>query len=266
MHKVVALLRASTLHAFSYRLALVFSLLGLLAITIPLYLVADALHPYMEGVIQGEASNYFAFVLIGIFLFNLITPMAGQLGGVIGSSISTGTLEALLSTATRLPTLFAGLLSYNLCWQVARGGVLLLFGAMLGAELMWSQLLFGSLIIVLTLLSYLAVGIVAGAMVLVFRTAGPLSMIVLTLSGLLGGVYYPTHVIPSWIETISLFIPLTYGLRSLRRMVLNGAPFQAVLPDVATLAIFSLILLLVSSGIFAMAYRYARRTGTLTHY
>jgi ABC-type multidrug transport system permease subunit len=89
---------------------------------------------------------------------------------------------------------------------------------------------------------------------------------VLVLSGFLGGVYYPTHVIPSWLQNVSAFLPLTYGLRALRQTLLEGLPLRAVLPDVLVLVAFVALLFLVGAFAFRQALRYARRTGTLAQY
>ncbi len=86
------------------------------------------------------------------------------------------------------------------------------------------------------------------------------------MSILLGGVYYPTKVIPSWIEYIADWVPLTYGLRALRRLLLEGASFSSVLPDVLTLTAFGLALSSASVVAFAIALRYAKRSGTLAQY
>jgi ABC-2 type transport system permease protein len=266
MFKIVALMRASALQAASYRLNLVFSVLGLVATTIPIYFVTDALQPTMEGVIDAQASSYFAFVLVGIFVFGFLGLALRQVAAIISSGIGSGTLEAMLSTSTRLPTIFAGLVAYSYCWQLVRGLLLLVFGTILGASLLWGQMLFGGIILILIILSYLAIGIVGGAMVLAFRTTGPLTSVVLTVSGLLGGVYYPTEVIPSWLENISFVVPLTYGLRSMRQLILNGASLPEIMPDVAILAGIAFGLLSISSILFFAAFNYARRTGTLTHY
>jgi len=266
MRKLLALFRVNALQAASYRLNLIFSLAGLIGVTIPIYFVAGALQPVMEDSISAQADNYFAFVLIGIFVFGFLGPATSQLPGIISGGIATGTLEAMMSTSTRLPTLFGGLMSYNYAWQVVRGLLLLAFGSLLGARLLWGQMLFGAVILILIILAYLAFGIIAAAMVLAFRTTGPLSQVILTLSGFLGGVYYPTEVIPSWIENVSAVIPLTYGLRSLRQVILTGAPAGEVLPDILRLSAMAAVLLAISMTLFHFAFQYARRTGSLTHY
>jgi len=115
-------------------------------------------------------------------------------------------------------------------------------------------------------LAHLPFGLFGAALVLWFRTTGPLPKGVLAASGLLGGVYYPTQVIPAWLHTASAGLPLTYGLRSLRRVLLDGAPFSAVAGDLAILAAFATVLLALGAWTFDRALRDARRTGTLAQY
>jgi len=83
--------------------------------------------------------------------------------------------------------------------------------------------------------------------------------------GLLG-VYYPTTVIPSWLHDVSGLVRLTYGLRALRRSVLDRAPLDAIASDLGILSAFAVVLLGSSLVVFAGALRYARRAGTLAQY
>lgn len=266
MYKVLTLLRANWVAASTYRVGVMVSLFGLLATVVPLYFVANALQPTMANAIRTEGGQYFGFVLVGMIAFSFLGAAMNALPTAISSGIATGTLEALLCTPTRLPTILAGLISYQLMWVVVRTLVLLLAGSLLGASFVWGHALVGLGILCLIVIAYLAIGILAAALVLAFRTSGPLTRAVLTLSVLLGGVYYPTRVIPSWIERISDVIPLTYGLRALRGTFLGGAPLRTVLPDVLVLALFAAGLLLISAWAFLTAFDYARRAGTLSHY
>jgi ABC-2 type transport system permease protein len=266
VYKVLALMRVSMLTAASYRLSLVISLVGLLASVVPLYFVANALQPVMADAIRSQGGQYFAFVLVGMIAFSFIPAAMNSIPGAIGGGISTGTLETLTSTPTRLPTLLAGLVGYSFCWLILRSLLLVAAGSLLGAQFVWSSLAVGTGILALTVLAYLPIGLIAASLVLAFRTAGPLVQGVSVLSVLLGGVYYPTHVIPSWIETLSFAVPLTYGLRALRQTVLEGLPLASVLPDVGILAAFAAVLLVLGVVVFQYALRYARRVGTLSQY
>jgi ABC-2 type transport system permease protein len=144
--------------------------------------------------------------------------------------------------------------------------VLLAGGWLLGASIAPASLPFALVILAVIVLAHAAIGLLSGAMVLAFRTAGPLSRLVLVASSLLGGVYYPTHVIPSWLRVVSEVLPLSYGLRALRRVLLQGASFSDVAPDLLILLGETAVLVALGVGVFSLAFRYARRQGTLAQY
>jgi ABC-type multidrug transport system permease subunit len=83
---------------------------------------------------------------------------------------------------------------------------------------------------------------------------------------LLGGVYYPTQVIPSWIRDLGSVIPLTYGLRAIRQVVLRGDPVTAITRDAGILLGITGLTMLLGLTAFILALRHARRAGTLSSY
>jgi ABC-2 type transport system permease protein len=130
----------------------------------------------------------------------------------------------------------------------------------------WSSALPAALLLALIVLSYLPFGILAASLVLAFRTTGPFPTAILTVSALFGGVYYPTQVIPSWLEQVSIVVPLKYGLRALRRCLLDGASLTASAFDISILSVGTIIMMAISLVVFTWALRYAKRTGTLAQY
>jgi ABC-2 type transport system permease protein len=266
MRKVLAMMRANWIAASSYKINMVWSLIGLLIAVVPVYLVTTAFQPMMADKIRNEGGQFFGFVLVGQVAFILLTAAVTALPGSISSGISSGTLELLLSTPTRLPTLFAGMVGYTFTWTSVRCLLMLTAGWVLGATIAWEKVPAAAMILALIVLTYMSAGIIIAAMFLAFRFTGPIAQGVLVSSVFLGGVYYPTKVIPSWIQNISDFIPLTYGLRALRGTLLEGAPLVAVLPDVGILAAFCAVLLSLSSMAFLAALRYSKRMGTLSQY
>ncbi len=266
MREALALVRASWLSAVSYRVSMVFSIAGLAAMVVPVYFVANALQPLLAEAIATEGGQYFAFVLVGMITLNYLADAVQALPSAIRNGVNTGTLEALLSTPARLPSLLGGMTGYDFIWTTLRSVVFLLAGWVLGAAYAWERVLSAAGILLLIVLSYLPFGLLTAAMVLAFRTPGPLPRLALLLSGLLGGVYYPTRVIPSWLQYVSDAIPLTYGLRALRQVFLEGMPLRAVATDLAILTLCTAVLLAVSVWAFTAALGYARRTGTLAQY
>ena len=266
MRKVLAIVRANWLTALSYRLETFFTFLGIFVAIIPVYFVSHALQPLMATSIRSEAPEYFGFLMVGWVAFSFANTSVNALPGALGGEISTGSFEALLGTPTPLVTLLTGMIGQAMSMNVIRATVIVLFGCLFGLNIVWSSALAGAGILLMIILSYLPFGIFAAALILGFRTTGPFPTVVLTGSALLGGVYYPTQVIPSWIERLSVLVPLKYGLKSLRRTLLDGAPLSASLADLGVLAGLTCVGLALSLLAFSLALRYSKKAGTLAQY
>jgi ABC-2 type transport system permease protein len=122
------------------------------------------------------------------------------------------------------------------------------------------------LVLLLTLLAHLPLGILAAAFILVFKQGDPVTSILGSLSGLLGGVYFPVAILPAWVQIISRFLPLTYSLEGLRQAVLNGKGISQLSHQILILAAFAVVLLPLSLAVFAGAVRQAKRLGTLSQF
>jgi ABC-2 type transport system permease protein len=266
MREALALLRAGWIAALSYRVNLLFTLLGLGLMLVPLYFVAQALQPVAAASIQNEGRDYFGFLLIGLAVLAIVSTTVTGLPNTISSAIGSGTFEAILATPARLPAILLGLIGYEMSWSVTRAVLMLCFGAMLGSGLTLTGVPLALLALTLTLAAYLGISLGLAAMILVFRTVGPLSNGLLGASALLGGVYYSTTVIPSWVQKLSAVVPLTYGLRVIRLALLGGAGPGPVAGDLLDLASLAGLLLLAGGVAFAYGLGYARREGTLGQY
>lgn len=266
MRSALAIIRSRWLAARSYRLRMLLSLVSLLLTVVPLYFVANALQPIMADRIAAEGDQYFAFLVMGMVTMLLLPTAVNALPGEIGGGISTGVLEAMLGTRAGLPAILGGLTGFGLIWSFIRAAVMLIGASLLGATILWSRSGIAIVILLLIVLSYIPFALIGSAMVIAFRTTGPFAQGVLGVSALLGGVYYPTQVIPSWIESVSAFVPLTYGLRALRRTMLDGQPLQAVAGELGILLAFIVGLMAVGTLAMHLAMSYARRAGTLSQY
>jgi ABC-type multidrug transport system permease subunit len=182
VRRILALARANWETMLSYRLQLLISVAGLLVTVVPLYFVSGALQPVMASAIRTEGGQSFGFLLLGLATFSLVSVAVVALPSRVASSIGSGVLEAMLATPTSTPALFAGLSAFDLVWAGLKGAMLLASGWVLGANLNVGQFLPGLLILVLIVLAHFPIGLVGAAMVLTFRTAGPIPKGILMVS------------------------------------------------------------------------------------
>ena len=266
MRSIIALLRAAWLTSTSYRLATILSLGGLLASVVPIYFVANAVQDVAEASIALEGGRYFNFIVFGTAAMYVVGAALAAVPSALAGSIGSGTFESLMVTRTSLPVILMGMASHPLLQSLFRAGVLIVGAMVLGLSLRWTMVPAALGIVFVMLLAYVAIGLVAAALILVFRTAGPLITIVTSGSALLGGAYYSTGVIPGWLQSLSGLVPLTYGLRAVRRLVLGDATLVDVSGDVAILALLAVTGLAIGILAFMAALRHARRAGTLSQY
>lgn len=266
MRSILALLRASYLSAASYRLSLVISFAALLISVVPIYFISGAVQPVVADSIAAEGGQYFGFVIIGLAAVYVLSAATNALPGALAGGLGSGTLEALFVTRTPLHETLLGLIAYPLALALVRSALLVAGAALVGVGISWTALPMAIVVAALIIGAYLSFGLVAAALVLVFRTSGPLTTAVVAGSGLLGGVYYSTTVIPAWLQDLSALVPLTYGLRALRMLLLGGAPVSEVINDVSALTFMTVVMLSVATLLFAAALRHARSAGTLSQY
>jgi ABC-2 type transport system permease protein len=263
---VWALFRASWLTATSYRLQTVMTLLTLWVTVVPVYFLATALQPTMAAAIRDEGRAYFPFMLTGVIAISLVSVCVTAVPSAVQSGIGSGFLESLLATRAPRSALVVGLGSYPIAWGVLRAVLMLVAGVALGARWHVAGIPLAAAIAMLVVVVHWAIGLVAAAMIVAWRTAGPLTTAVVVASTLLGGAYYPTQVIPSWIQQLAVVVPLQYGLRAFRQVLFGGADFAAVWRDVLVLATFAVALTAIGYGALLLSLRYARRRGSLSHF
>lgn len=263
---IVALLKASFLTASSYRVRFVQALVTSLITVIPVFFVARALQPMMGPTIQAEGKDFFAFLVVGFVVMSFVVMCVDSLPSQVSGDINNGFFEALLGAPVGTPSILVGMVAYPVLFTVLRGAIMLALAAALGVHVSLARLPEVALVVALLAVAHFGVSLVATGLMVAFRTTLSIPQVVIAASGFLGGVYWPTSVIPSWVHEVSEFVPLTYGLRAIRQAVLEGRALPQLADDVLTLAAFAGCLM--SLGILAMslALAHARRRGTLSQY
>jgi len=263
----LAFLRRDLHSEVSYRFSFLLQFMSIFFSVAVFYFVAkllgDSVNPYLEP----YGGDYFSFVLIGIAFGSYFGVGLSSFSSGLRTSQTTGTLEAMLSSPTRLSTIILSSAQWNYLITTLRVVVYLLVGSVfLGVQLGDANYAAALVVLVLTVISFSSLGIIAASFIMVLKRGDPVTWIFGTVSNLLGGIYYPVAVMPEWMQRLADLIPVTYALRAMRLALLQGAGFDVLWPDLLALGIFSVVLLPMSLVAFGVAVRIARIDGSLTHY
>lgn len=252
--------------AVSYRFGFVATIGQSMVSLFFLYFLGKLVAP---GAGTGTATlraGYFSFAVVGTSLLGLVNVGLSTVSDRLRADQTTGTFETLLAAPTpgwltvvsgaAYPILFSAAVSL-LTLAIALGA----FGMRLHASLASGAVAAGALLLTVALFCALGVGL-ASAVVL-FKSGVPLVPFASTVLMLLGGVYYPVHLLPAPLRVLSYLLPFTWALDVIRRAILLA---QVPWAELGWLLLSAAVLVPMSLGVFAAALNRARRLGTLGQY
>ena len=92
----------------------------------------------------------------------------------------------------------------------------------------------------LTLSTFMGLGVLAAAFILRFKKGNPVTWLIASTSELFGGVYFPVEILPDWMRSVSEWIPMTHALIALRKTLLANATMAEVSTHLMFLFVFTL--------------------------
>jgi ABC-2 type transport system permease protein len=249
--------------ARSYRLDFGLRLLSVLLAVVAFFYVSRVIGDKPEFAAYG---GYQPFVVIGFTLMIYWQTALKGFGGAVRNEQMMGTLESVLMTPARLSTIVVGSSLWAFVGATLTAVVLNLSSALLYDFSLKGSLPLALLIMVLTTVTCACLGVISASFIMVFKRGDPLGFFIGALFTLLGGVFFPVDVLPSWLQKLSLLLPITHGNDALRSVLLLGKGFQDVLPQLVVLSVFAALGVPLSLICFKKAVFCAKRDGTLVQY
>ena len=267
IEKSLAFLWRDFINEASYKFAFFLQLVGILVSMITYFFLSKLLGDIGVSYLKPYGGNYFSFILIGVAFFSYLRISIDGISKSIREGQMLGTLEALLVTQTGIPTIIISSSLYSFIFASFKVAVYLLLGVFVFGVNMGNANFAGALLILLlTIISFSSFGILSASFVMVLKRGDPISSIFTSVSGILGGLYYPVSVLPGWLQKLSYLLPVTYSLEGMRLALLQGYSLRELMPNIVALLLFSIIMLPLSIFIFGYAVKRAKIDGTLTQY
>ncbi len=265
--KILTFLKKDFLITMSYRFRLFLDFGRLFVTLFMFYFIGKTFGGAISPYLGRYGGDYFPYVLIGLSVSSFVTVGLNAFSSAIRAAQLEGTLEALLCTPTSIYTILIG----NSIWSFleAFGGTVILLGIgvlFLDLTFTLSQLLLVITVLILTLLAFIAVGMLSASFIMIFKQGNPIGMIFGTSSYFLGGIIFPVEVLPRPFQFIAEILPITHAVKALREILLAKVDASAVIPVIVKLVFFILLLSPVSILFFRYAVRRAKMDGSLVQY
>lgn len=265
----LAFLRRDLLIWSSYRTAVLWQLLGIFVFIGLVYFLGATFEGSRTltggGAISAQTGGFVGFVLSGIAFTDVLMQGLYALPQAIRGNQKDGTLEPMLLTPISTMSLAVSSSLFGFVQALARMIVYLGFGVVALGVWREANVLTLLAVLVTATLSFVALGALSAAFIIVLKQGDPIIVAYSALTALVGGVFFPVSALPVWIRPISRLVPLTYALDGLR-LALDGAPLARVAGPLVALGGMALVLLPLGALAFNLAVNYAKKEGSLGQY
>lgn len=262
-----AFFRRGLQEALSYRVAFALRL-GVVALSLAsFYFFARFIDMGRSPLLEPYGGDYISFGLAGMIILDLQYTVVSSYPSSIRQAQLTGTLEAMLATPTPAWLVLLCAPLYRFVTSFVWAAVYLVVGGLLfDVSFARTNLASLGLALPLCVLAFASLGFLGAAVTMLLRRTDPISFALGGLSALAGGVFYPTKVLPGWLEAAGRALPITHALELVRRATFAGATVAELAPALTNLAIFCAVGVPLGLLAFGWTLKRARRDGSLSHF
>lgn len=259
----VAVLKRDFRTALSYRLQMFGGLSSALFGLTIFYYVSRLVHVGQFA----TPDDYFAFVLIGLVIFQFLHAILGGAPLVVRQELVAGTFERIVLSPFGPAGAIAATLLFPSALALITGLLTVLFGvAAFGLELDLPRALLGLPLACLCALAFAPFGIISAAMVLLVKQATLGVSLILAAVSLVSGLYFPPNLLPDWIRWAADVQPFTPAVDLMRHVLVDAPLRDSAALELVKLAGFTAVLLPLTLWVLTLTIGYARRRGTIIEY
>ena len=267
LRKAAAFIRRDFQIESSYKLNFVMGVIDSLVILVFFFFLDKLMEDGSSRDLARYGGDYLSFVLIGLAFARFFQLTLKMFSDSIRQAQVTGCLEAMLSSQTDSLTIVLMSSLYGLLAGAVQLVIILVAGALFaGGDFSHINVPATLLVFALSVLSFVAFGVLSAAAILWLKKGDPFSWILGGLGTMLGGAYFPISVLPGWMQKVAFLIPITHSLDALRMTMLLGFSVEQVARPLLILGLMSAILLPISLFVFASLVHKGRKDGTLMQY
>lgn len=263
----IAFVRKDHLEQVSYRFGLFVTTAGMILTVCFLAGLSSFVGDAIQDKLAGFEGNYLAFLLLGIGIYSYLDTAVRDLSSRLRAAQIQGTLEALLATRTRIPLILLAIPVHPFLRTTVKMSAYIGLGILVFDQPIRVANPIALLgVFALTGLTFGSIGVTFAALTLVFKRTEPLITAVTSSSALLGGVFFPTSILPTALQHAATLLPITPALEATRVSLLGAGSWASLGQPVSLLMIHTAIWVPTSVLVFRWALHRAMRDGSLGQY
>jgi ABC-2 type transport system permease protein len=210
--------------------------------------------------------GYFGYVIVGLVIVEILTISLGIMPGSVRQELVSGTIERFLVSAHGPINGILGTMFFPLC-NAFLSGVLTLILATVVFGLPLAATSFLALpVALLGVVAFMPFALFLVAVVMAFKQVANVGQFIVSGIAIVGGLYFPISLLPSWIRWASEAQPFTPATDLMRHLLVDTPLMHPASVELLKLVGFSVVLLPASFMLLRASIRYGQHTGTIAEY
>ena len=266
LSKAIAFIKKDIKISISYRLQFVFQFLQIFFSVAVIYFIGKMLSIAGEtSILKEYDTDYFSFALVGLAINSYLRAGLVTITNDIRQTMDQGTLEAMCAA----PINYTWLVLCSSLWQFVFETVRVVFYFVIAMSVFgmrlpranWPGVIFS---LALTAPVFLMLGTISSSILIVVKRGDPINWVFSSLCSLLAGTMFPISVLPSWLQIVALYLPLTHSLEAARRCLLSGAGLKQISGNMCALLGFVIVLIPVTIFVNSKCMKFAKKRGAFS--
>jgi ABC-2 type transport system permease protein len=256
------IIRRDAILFVSYRSQLLAQFVG------PLFSIT--LFYYISHIITARTidspGGYFGFVIVGLVIVQILTISLGVMPVTVRQELVSGTIERFLVSAHGPINGIVGTMLFPLINAIFSGVLMLTLSALIFGLPLATTAVIAIPVALLGTLAFMPFAFFLVALVMAFKQAASATQFVVSGVAIVGGLYFPTTVLPGWIRWMSDIQPFTPATDLLRHLLVGTQLVHPAIVELLKLLGFVAVLVPAGFMVLRASIRYGQRTGTVAEY
>lgn len=208
-------------------------------------------------------SDALYFLFTGAMVFGCVTSSMWMIGSWMRQEQMRGTLETLYSTPISRFPILVGTSLYVVTRNIFTIFLSLILGVLVfNFDIMQGNVIITLLFFFLGFIPIFGMSILFGSLILSIKEIGPLINVLQWSIGLLSGLFVPVFLLPIYLRSVALMIPVSWQLSGIRSSMFDLSYFMSHwYLDFAVLFLFSLALPYLGLQVFKLVENRIRKEG-----
>jgi ABC-2 type transport system permease protein len=214
-----------------------------------------------------SSDEYYAFAVTGLMTLQVINSTLTTPSMTLRQELVGGTFERFAISPFGPVAGIVSMMLFPLLFTLAIVTLMLAFaGIVFGLELQWATVPLSIPLGALAALAFAPFGVLVVAGVMLAKQAAASTNWIVAGISLVGGLYFPVALLPSWIQWMSDVQPFTPAVDLMRYVLLGMDVKGSAWLDLLKLVAFAVILLPISVVALQRAVQTSCRRGTIIEY